>query len=153
MNLFEFKLGCPVFTSCVLPDSPGVWFRVKCSNIVVLLRQPDMMLIILLHVAHTHCLLLFVYQRLCVPSFSVSLSLSLSRVRSIPLKSTHWGSTEDPMGGCVPARSHAISCSCTQTLLIFWIVSQSTIVWLFSCYTTKCEPMHFEWEGNPNPNP
>ena len=35
------------------------------------------------------------------------------------------------------AQSHAISCSCAQTLLIYWIVSQSTIVWLFPCYTER----------------
>ena len=36
-----------------------------------------------------------------------------------------------------PAQSHAISCSCAQMLLIYWIVSQSTIVWLFPCYTER----------------
>ena len=37
-----------------------------------------------------------------------------------------------------PARSHAISCSCAQTLLMYWIVSQSTIVWLFSLHFVLC---------------
>ena len=37
----------------------------------------------------------------------------------------------------------AILCSCAQTLLIYWIVSQSTIVRLFSCYT---EQNVNEWE-------
>ena len=35
------------------------------------------------------------------------------------------------------SRYHTILCSCAQTLLIYWIVSQSTIVWLFSCYTEQ----------------
>ena len=30
-----------------------------------------------------------------------------------------------------PTRYHAISCSCARTLFIYWIVSQSTIFWLF----------------------
>ena len=32
---------------------------------------------------------------------------------------------------------HAISCSCPRTLLLYWIVSQSTIVPLFLCYTER----------------
>ena len=73
------------------------------------------------------------------------------------------------------AQSHAISCSCARTLLLYWVVSQNTIVWLFLCYTernvnelepfstffvlhrTQCKAMHFERERflrhNSNPNP
>ena len=46
---------------------------------------------------------------------------------------------------CVSATwYHAISCSCAWTL-IYWIVSQSTIVRLLVLDRTKCKPMLFEW--------
>ena len=41
------------------------------------------------------------------------------------------------VGVNLSAQSHSISCSCAQTLFIYWIVSQSTIDWLFRCCTEQ----------------